>query len=66
MTDRREEQPKVGAGRVVGEQDATHGVSEERADEIREDTRPGSAIGGHEAGQTPAQERATMDDERRG
>ena len=66
MTETPKEQPKVGAGRAVGEQDATLNVSDERKTEIAEDTRAGSAIGGHEAGKSPAQERATMDDERRG
>jgi len=66
MTDKREDHPKVGAGRVASERDATRNVSEERKTEITEDTRPGSAVGGHEQGQTPAEERATMDDERRG
>lgn len=66
MTDKHEEPSKVGAGRAVGEGDATLGVSEERKTEIADDTRPGSAIGGHEPGQSPATERATMDDERRG
>ena len=41
-------------------------VSEERQAEITEDTKPGSAIGGHEASQTRAQERTTIDNERRG
>ncbi len=66
MTDKRAEQSKVGAGRAVGEEDATRNVSEERQAEITEDTRPGSAIGGQKAGQTRAQERTTMDDERQG
>ncbi|HEY8600900.1 MAG TPA: hypothetical protein VIL85_20855 [Thermomicrobiales bacterium] len=66
MTDKREEPSKVRAGRAVGESDATLNVSEERKAEIEEDTRPGSAIGGHEPGQSPTAERATMDDERRG
>ncbi len=66
MTDKREEQPEVGAGRVAGEQDATRNVPEERQTEIAQDIRPGSVVGGHEAGRTPAEERATMDEERRG
>lgn len=66
MTGKPEEQSNVGTGRALDEQDATAGVSQERADEIAQDTRPGSAIGGHKADQTPAQERETMADERRG
>ncbi len=66
MTDKNKEESKVGAGRAVGEENATRNVSEEREAEITEDTRPGSAIGGQKAGQTRAQERTTMDDERRG
>jgi len=66
MTDKHREESKVGAERAVGEEDATRNVSEEREAESTEDTRPGSAIGGHEAGQTSAEERTTMDDERRG
>jgi len=66
MTDKREERPNIGAGRAVDESDTALGASEERKNEIAEDTRPGSAIGGHEPGKTPATERATMDDERRG
>ncbi len=66
MTDKHREESKVGAGRAMGEEDAARNVSEERKAEITEDTRPGSAIGGQKAGQTRAQERTTMDDERRG
>ena len=66
MTETPKEQTDVGAGRAASEQDPTRNVSDERKAEIAEDTRPGSAIGGHKPGQTPAQERATMDDERQG
>lgn len=65
MTDKHEEPSKVGAGRAVGEADATFGVPEERKTEMAEDTRPGSAVGGHEPGQSTATERTTMDEERR-
>jgi hypothetical protein len=51
---------------VAGEQDATRNVPEERQTEIAQDIRPGSVVGGHEEGRTPAEERATMDEERRG
>jgi len=66
VTDKHEEPSKVGAGRTVGEADATFGVPEERKTEMAEDTRPGSAVGGHEPGQSTATERTTMDEERRG
>ncbi len=66
MTDKDKQQPKVGAGRAAGVADETLGVPEERKAEVLEDARPGSAVGGHEPGKTPATERATMDDERRG
>ena len=66
MTDKRKDQPKVGAGRAAGVADETLGVPEERKAEVLEDARPGSAVGGHEPGKTPTAEQATMDDERRG
>jgi hypothetical protein len=66
MTGKRAEASNVGAGRAVSEDDPTGNESKERQQEIAEDTRPGSAVGGHKAGQTQAEERVTMDGERRG
>lgn len=47
------------SGTASGVADDTGGISDEKV-------RPGSAIGGHEAGRKPSEERTEIEDERRG
>ena len=53
------------AGRDEADQAPLHGDLDSDA-QVVQDTRPGSAVGGHEPGEDPAKERDEMDAERQG
>jgi hypothetical protein len=55
-----------GAGQAPHEDDPAAGTTAERRKEITEAARPGSTAGGHAEGANPTDERAAMDEERRG
>lgn len=57
-----------GTGEVLDDKALLYGVNQDAADKAQEheDTRPGSAIGGHEPGKDQTEERDEMADERRG
>ncbi len=58
----------TGTGEAIDDKTLLYGVDADRADKHQEheDTRPGSATGGHEAGKTETDEREDMTEERRG
>ncbi len=58
----------TGTGEAIDDKALLYGVDADKEDrrQEREDTRPGSATGGHEPGKEEADERAEMADERRG
>ena len=58
----------TGTGEAIDDKTLLYGVDADRTDKRREheDTRPGSATGGHEPGKPTTEEREEMTEERRG
>ncbi len=65
MSGTRDDKKITESGEALDDKGLLYGISDDEA-QAEQDTRPGSAVGGHEEGREPSEERDEMDEERRG